>query len=410
MDNKRKHHGGLILFAAILAAAYILNTNPEILQDISERTGLFQYFADDSESEQQNTNVDGDDSEETDAAENRSDMITTDQAILDQGYACSTLTQEEQSVYHQLYEAMIAFSAEVDVDTKDAEVLRKVYDCISADHPEIFWVSGYSYTTYSRLGIVTGMDVTPNYTMTAEEAASLQTQIDTVAAEWLAGISMDATDYEKSKYVFDTIIDHTEYVSDSENNQNILSVFLGQQSVCQGYAEATAYLLHQVGITSSVITGEIPDVGSHAFNLVLLNGEWYYMDTTWGDGSYAVSGAEETRARTNYLYLNITTEQLEKTHVIQSSFEVPVCTAVDDNYYVYEGRYFTYFDSQSVGDVLSTSYTGGDDEISIRFSSKEAYDEAVVYLLEESGYYYYIPLNRISAMRDDENYVITFVV
>ncbi len=407
-ERKKNHHGGWILFFAILACAYILNTNPEILNRFSELVGIESVLNDDTESDASEETAGT--TEET-SAESTGSTDAVDSSSVADGYAYSTLDEETKAVYAELYEAMLNFSEDIFVSTKDANVIQLAYDAVSADHPEIFWVSGYSYNTFSTLSIVTRIEVTPGYTMTAEEAAAYQQQVDAVVSEWLSGISMDASDYEKSKYVFETIIENTEYVSGSENNQNILSVFLNNESVCQGYAEATAYLLHQLGITSSVITGEIPDQGSHAFNLVLLDGSWYYMDTTWGDGSYTVANAaEDSRARTNYLYMNITTEQLEKTHVITSSFTVPECTQTEDNYYVHEGLYFTHYDQTEVGNALSAQYVAGSDEISIWFSDEEAYNQAVAHLLDETAFFYYIPVNRVSALKDGTNYVITFVL
>lgn len=58
-------------------------------------------------------------------------------------------------------------------------------------------------------------------------------------------------------------------------------------AVCQGYAAAYSALLNAVGIPNYVVSGSVPN-GSHAWNAVQLNGQWYYIDPTWNDMDYGL--------------------------------------------------------------------------------------------------------------------------
>ncbi len=70
------------------------------------------------------------------------------------------------------------------------------------------------------------------------------------------------------------------------NKIRISSVsFLNKKTVCQGYANATQYLLTLLGIPAVVVTGTA-EGDTHAWNLVQLDGAYYFMDTTWGNSSY----------------------------------------------------------------------------------------------------------------------------
>ena len=65
-------------------------------------------------------------------------------------------------------------------------------------------------------------------------------------------------------------------------NQNIISVFLNKKTVCQGYANATQYLLTLLGIPAVVVTGTA-EGDTHAWNLVQLDGCMLFMNiATYG--------------------------------------------------------------------------------------------------------------------------------
>ena len=62
----------------------------------------------------------------------------------------------------------------------------------------------------------------------------------------LADAPKEGSDYEKALYVFEKLIDEVDYVEDSADNQNIISAFLNHETICQGYAYATQYLLEKL--------------------------------------------------------------------------------------------------------------------------------------------------------------------
>lgn len=119
-------------------------------------------------------------------------------------------------------------------------------------------------------------------------------------------------DYEKAKYVFEYLAGNVEYQMGTEQNQNIISVFLNKKTVCQGYANATQYLLTLLGIPAVVVTGTA-EGDTHAWNLVQLDGAYYFMDTTWGNSSYN-NGASGMGTFINYNYFGVTTAEISKTH------------------------------------------------------------------------------------------------
>ena len=203
-------------------------------------------------------------------------------------YTYECLSEEERELYIEIYNSLVVMQ-EQELSTTDTEQMEKVFQCVLNDHPEIFYVEGYTFTKYSRGNKINKIVFQASYTMESAEIEQKKQAIETCAEEILSGIPTDADDYEKIKYIYEYIIQNTEYNVHAENNQNICSVFLDKQSVCQGYAKATQYLLLKAGIKSTLVVGYVDYGEGHAWNLVYADGEPYYVDTTWGDASYRMT-------------------------------------------------------------------------------------------------------------------------
>lgn len=321
-------------------------------------------------------------------------------------YVYQTLSEEEKETYDQIYDCIINYKDKITLSTKDKDVLAKAYEGVMADYGNLFWVSGYQYNTYASGSNILGLEFEPKYTMNQEQRDIYQVKIDSVVADWLYGINPEASDFDKALYVFETLIEKVDYDVDSEENQNILSVFLYQSTVCQGYADAAWYLLDQLGIKSTIVTGTANNE-SHAWNLVYLDDAYYYMDVTWGNSKY-LDDNNDTTKRINYAYLAMTTEEISQNHVITSSFEVPECLSNADNYFVKKGLYYDWFGVDSIGNRLAESYNAGDEEISLKFSNSDLYTRVQTYFFDEKHISDYIQeLQSVYYLLDENSNVIT---
>lgn len=324
-------------------------------------------------------------------------------------YAYQNIDEEVQIVYDQILDCIKKHESAVDVSTTDDAILDEAYRAVFADYGGLFWVSGYVYHKYLLGDKCTRISFEPKYTMSLEERGNYQKQIDAVVADWLSGVSITDSDYEKAKYVFDTIVEKVNYNPVSQENQNIISVFLYEQSVCQGYADAVWYLLDELGIPCTVITGS-GNGENHAWNLVYLDKAYYYMDVTWGDTDYGKKANEKTIPR--YAYLATTTEKIMQNHKAEVSFELPACVNIYDNYYVKSEKYFDSWRPDDMGRIFHESLqNNGDVGCDIMFSNSELYNQAIQYFITDSQIYNYLSgIKGITYIPDEEARVLTIFI
>ena len=141
-------------------------------------------------------------------------------------------------------------------------------------HPELFFVNN-SVGYYHAGGIVTSVQPTYNEAYTQEDSK----QFVAAAEEILAGIESDWDDARKALYLHDALIVRCEYDLTLERH-NAHDALVVRSAVCQGYALAYGYLCRAAGIETKYVTSkEI----NHAWNLVTLGKEDFYVDCTWDD-------------------------------------------------------------------------------------------------------------------------------
>lgn len=314
--------------------------------------------------------------------------------FLSSGYAYKTLSGNMKEAYVQVYAALIDFKHDCDVAVLMIDDLSFVYQCVLNDHPEIFYTNGYAYTQFTRGSEVSRLNFEPSYECSKEEAEMLEGEIERVTREILNGISMDADDYTKVKYIYDYLIHSTEYDSNSPDNQNICSVLLNGRSVCQGYAKTTQFLLNRLGVETTLVGGYVHGGEGHSWNLVKMEGEYYFVDTTWGDASYtsADGSSNEWVANldlVNYDYLGVTTDELSKTHILDNIVPVPTCTATRCNYYVKEGTIINDYNDGTLQAIFAAHPISRTQSVTIKCGSEGIFNWVIDELITNSKIFDY---------------------
>lgn len=106
-------------------------------------------------------------------------------------------------------------------------------------------------------------------------------------------ISSYSSEYEKVLAIYNWITKNVSYDVNAQSNidklkycQTINSALVDKSSVCGGFANTFQYLCKLADINCLTVTGKTSKTanGFHAWNVVQVNNQWYYCDSTWDAG------------------------------------------------------------------------------------------------------------------------------
>jgi hypothetical protein len=116
---------------------------------------------------------------------------------------------------------------------------------------------------------------------------------------------------------------------------------------------------------------------------VKLEGDYYYLDTTWGD----LSDTDKSKSsdRISYDCFCITTEEMLRLadHEPQEKLKLPVCTATKCNYHHRNGLYLENVDFERIRTIVLETLKRGKMDVSLKFSSLQLWQQAKKLLVEE---------------------------
>ena len=325
-------------------------------------------------------------------------------------YVFAQLDAADQEKYLVLLDAFKSREGRAYPET-EMDDLSRMRDCVLADHPGLFYISGVEMQTLSNQGsgLVTGVTVEGQYACSEEDAIALQSAMEAAAAECLAGLPEGAGDYEKAKFFYEWLAGNVEYdhygdggAFEGSSGQTAADALVARRAVCAGYARAYQYLLGQAGVPCVYVTGSAKG-GSHAWCAVFLDGAWYFVDPTWGDPQFLGEGGETLDdGRVNYDYFCVTGEDIAKTHVADCRYPIPECVSNADNYFVREGLYVTEPDIGQAGRIIAEAAERGDPAARFRCSERGVYDSLTAALFEEQGIYRFISGNSCRYLLNDD--------
>ena len=306
------------------------------------------------------------------------ELVLTDEGHTE--YYFSTLPEEEKRCYREMMRGIREREEQFYITLSSDEQVNHVYKALLFDHPELYWVHNREHVYRTVYGDSDYCLFSPGYTYTEQEMQQIDASMEEAYRELCSLIPEGAGEYEKISRTYAYIIDLTDYVP-SEHDQSIAGVFWKKEAVCAGYAGAMQYLLERLGIECLYVEGDSDDSDEgHAWNIVRIEGNYYYIDATNGDQPEFLIGdavSLEEHKTIIYDYLCPFPDEYEITYTADDDFTIPDCSAIDYNFYVMNGACFDTYDDGQVYDLCCLRIDNNAAVIRFKFSNRAAFDEAV---------------------------------
>lgn len=294
-------------------------------------------------------------------------------------YYYQQLSESEKSVYEDIYNACENLLPATRITPTNRFGAERAIYAIRSDHPEFYWLKDDVVHTKMI------NDVAVEFSCSVPSDASEKLKIlDNKANEILANAPSDK--YGKVKYIYEYIINTTDYDLNAQDNQSPYSALVNGSSVCGGYAGAFQYLCDKAGIYCGFVSGEIRGRGLHAWNFVRINGQFYWVDVTWGDPVFADGSPGTDNLNYDYLCVEdseflperiLPSDPSYSEHEIFMGFDYPNCVDNSLNYYRQMGCYFDTYDRRAVYEyIMNRVATYGSDKITLKFANTEYYQQA----------------------------------
>ena len=190
-------------------------------------------------------------------------------------------------------------------ENMDRERYRRENPDVMQANPKLSpydWGDGRVWQHYQVIGRPEGRRVY------ATDNDSDQTRAQRMAYDIAKRITKDSmTDREKIKAVHDWIIKNVKYNNIIFPCNSIRGAILYHKANCAGYADTFDFFMYLLGIEHEYVLGGTRGK-PHAWNRVLLDGTWLYVDCTWDD---PIGGPKDTIQRKYFL---CTRKEMDKDH------------------------------------------------------------------------------------------------
>ena len=146
------------------------------------------------------------------------------------------------------------------------------------------------------------------YLTSLAEEQTIAEKLTQVYQELGLNDQVSRSDYEKALLVYDYITTHVEYDNDHLNDATYLaqyspySALINGKAVCHGYALLLYRMLLDQGLDARLVSGYGEKTNltaeGHAWNIVRIDGNYYFLDSTWdegGDHEFFLYGTNDPR-------------------------------------------------------------------------------------------------------------------
>ncbi len=272
-------------------------------------------------------------------------------------YYYNQLSSSEQVAYQAMFDCITTLVEKWNCGSISQETLKKSYDCLILDHPELFWTNSFTYVTSYVNNVISGHYVEFDYTLTRSEIEQKNKEIEQAVIEIVQSTGTIEPSYETVRRIYVWMVENCQY--DKNNmDQSLYSVLVKRSGVCASFSKAFEFILQCLGIPCVAVNGKLKQGSGllglsnlgHEWNLVKINGSWTFVDITSAISLYESTGS------LNYDYFCCTTEFLQNTHLIDNVVAIPVCEDESLSIFKYYGLELSEYNVDSSLEAIKNAF------------------------------------------------------
>lgn len=246
-----------------------------------------------------------------------------------QEYYLKQMGKAQQEAYRNMYSGLAQLSPGFPVRRLEGRELSDVFFRLRLDHPEIFYVSGFTFRFSQESEYVR---FCPEYMFEKKKIKEHQKALESRVSRLLRQAAGRGAE-DKERFVHDFICGNVTYDKlKKQYSHEIIGPLQQGVGVCEGIAKTVKLLLDRLGIECIIAVSQAaPERGiryRHAWNILRLDGGWYHLDATF-DNSLGRYGARR------YDYFNLDDRQIFKDHE-PLVYPAPACA--DGNRFYYKAQ------------------------------------------------------------------------
>lgn len=226
------------------------------------------------------------------------------------------LTPVQQALAEALYGPVFCHQPHIELpeDTRYDDAAAAMRS-LTQDYPELFHLGRHCTIGYYLNEPDLAAYVTPQYRLSAGEAAALREDLYRLCARIIA-------DTQDPLALHDRLCAAAAYApGDTELQHTAPGTLLTGAGTCEGYSQALTLLYRMAGIPCGMVTGTaLTTAGEtlpHAWNIARLNGACTFIDVTWAD--------QDAAGVITRWYYGLSTAQMAADHTPDAAMCLPDC-------------------------------------------------------------------------------------
>ena len=227
-------------------------------------------------------------------------------------YAFYFLDTKQKKLFRLFRDALFQHIEFIPIPEIDTNEISMILKAVLTDTPDLFWFEGkWEYAVFEG-----SRYIHPLYTIDSPDSLIIRRQVDEVCSAVLKAADF-TSEILRIRYVYDWILSTVEYGFANGRGQTIYDALIKQKAVCKGLSKGFQFILHQMGIFSTLQEGSLDRQARHVWNIVEIEGQYYNIDISMGYDcfSFLFHGDDRTNP---YRCFAVSDDHLKQTHQYRS--------------------------------------------------------------------------------------------